>query len=164
MRSKLEALRIEHEQFRLADALVQANLRAGAPRRLQTPMRCADLLGLIRKLRPAGPSTNHHILCSSYQADLLRHHSVHFDPTINPPPCPDIHFFELHPSRSFRYLPSSYQQHEDGQEDVVDHKVGGAERVQKSGVALEEDEKDIRGQRRIGSAGVPDMGASVLML
>lgn len=72
-----------------------------------------------------------------------------------PPPSPNIHLLQLDQLRLVPKLVYQEEKHKHGEQDIVDHEVGYAERIQKCRVSLEKDEEDIPSDGQICSPRLP---------
>jgi hypothetical protein len=68
-----------------------------------------------------------------------------------PPPSPNIHILQRHPLGLVPEFIHDNEEYEDGEEDVVDDKVIGTERVQEASIPLEKHEEDVQGEREVGT-------------
>lgn len=73
-----------------------------------------------------------------------------------PSPGPDIYILQSNDAGFVPEFVHNHKQHKHRKQDIVDHKVSGAERVEEASVPLEENEEHICCQREVGAPWVEE--------
>lgn len=71
-----------------------------------------------------------------------------------PSASPNIHLLQLDPLGLLPEFIDNYEEREDRQQDIVDHEVVRAERVEEASVSLEKYKENIQRQREVGTPGI----------